>query len=73
MYFSFMCLLSAEKNKKNFAPIKYPEGARKEFLIFPITLGIYEVLQSETEQNLGEGRADPRTVYPLLSDPNGTK
>ena len=30
------------------------------------TLGIYEVLRSETKQNLGEGRAEPRTVYPLL-------
>lgn len=35
------------------------------------TLGIYEVLRSETEQNLGEGRAEPRTVYPLLNDPSG--
>jgi hypothetical protein len=25
------------------------------------------------KKNLGEGRAEPRTVYPLLSDPNGTK
>jgi hypothetical protein len=31
-----------------------------------LTSGIYEVLRSETEQNLGEGRAEPRTVYPLL-------
>ena len=36
-------------------------------------LGIYEVLWSETEQNLGEGRAEPRTVYPLLSDPSVTQ
>jgi len=36
---------------------------------WPLTLGIYEVLRSETEQNLGEGRAEPRTVYPLLYAP----
>jgi len=35
----------------------------------PPTLGIYEVLRSEKEQNLGEGRAEPRTVYPLLYAP----
>ena len=34
-----------------------------------LTSGIYEVLRSETEQNLGEGRAEPRTVYPLLYAP----
>lgn len=30
---------------------------------------IPEVLRSETKQNLGEGRAEPRTIYPLLYAP----
>lgn len=35
---------------------------------WPLTLGIYEVLRSETEQNLGEGRAEPRTCYAVLAE-----
>ena len=31
--------------------------------------GIYEVLRSETEQNLGKWRAEPFSVYPLLYAP----
>jgi len=42
-------------------------------MTLPVTLGIYEVLRSETEQNLGEGRAEPWTVYPLLCVPSETK
>ncbi len=34
-----------------------------------ITLGIYEVLRNEMEQNMGEGRAEPFLVYPLLYSP----
>ena len=56
---------SCQKNLKNTCP-ELVEGIKKFLAISPNVRDIRSFSVTKRKKNLGEGRAEPRTVYPLL-------
>jgi len=50
-----------------------PEGAKEFFIISSNVGDIRSFSRTKRKKNLGEGRAEPQTVYPLLYAPSEMK